>query len=46
MQLAAFYESLGGELIGSKTITIGGRCLVEVSYGWKNTDSIATRSSL
>ena len=30
-----FYESLGGELVGSKTITIGARCLVEVSYGWK-----------
>ena len=29
-----FYESLGGELVGRETITIGGTDLVEVSYGW------------
>ena len=30
-----FYESLGGERAGRKTITIGGADLVEVSYGWR-----------
>ena len=31
-----FYESLGGELVGRKTVAIGGRDLVELSYGWKD----------
>ena len=31
-----FYESLGGELVGRKTVVIGGADLVEVSYGWKD----------
>ena len=30
-----FYESLGGERVGRKTIAIGGADLVEVSYGWR-----------
>ena len=30
-----FYESLGGEQVSRKTITIGGVDLVEVSYGWR-----------
>ena len=30
-----FYESLGGERVGRKTITIGGVDLVEVAYGWR-----------
>jgi ribosomal protein S18 acetylase RimI-like enzyme len=32
----AFYEALGGRLIGSKPITIGPADLVEVSYGWRD----------
>lgn len=31
-----FYESLGGELIGSKEIRIGATDLVEVAYGWED----------
>ena len=31
-----FYESLGGEVIRSKKISIGGVELVEVAYGWKD----------
>ena len=31
-----FYESLGGTLVGRKTVTIGGADLVEMSYGWRN----------
>ena len=39
-----FYESLGGELVGRKTITIGGTDLFEVSYGWMDiTDLVEER---
>ncbi len=31
-----FYDLLGGDLVGRKTVAIGGRDLVEVSYGWKD----------
>ncbi|MDE2860273.1 MAG: GNAT family N-acetyltransferase [Chloroflexota bacterium] len=31
-----FYESLGGEQVGRKSVEIGGADLVEVSYGWKD----------
>ena len=31
-----FYESLGGHRLGCQTITIGGKDIVEVSYGWKD----------
>ena len=30
-----FYESMGGEYVGEKIITIGRTDLVEVAYGWK-----------
>lgn len=30
----AFYEGLGGVLIGEKTVTIGSSNLVDVAYGW------------
>jgi ribosomal protein S18 acetylase RimI-like enzyme len=30
----AFYEGLGGVLIGEKTVTIGPSNLVDVAYGW------------
>lgn len=36
-----FYESLGGELISSKTVTIGGANLREISYGWRNIAPLA-----
>ncbi len=36
-----FYELLGGEQVGRKTVTIGGRDLVEVSYGWKDIAGLA-----
>ena len=30
-----FYESLGGERIGTRTIDIAGTDVVELSYGWQ-----------
>ena len=36
-----FYESLGGEQVGRKTIAVGGAGLVEVSYGWKDITGLA-----
>lgn len=32
-----FYEAIGGMLVGEQPITIGGRELVEVAYGWPDT---------
>ena len=32
----AFYERLGGQLLGSKMVSIAGRDLEEVSYGWND----------
>jgi len=36
-----FYESLGGEVVESGTVTIGGRDLAEVCYGWRNIGDFA-----
>ncbi|MYA84949.1 MAG: GNAT family N-acetyltransferase [Acidimicrobiaceae bacterium] len=36
-----FYESMGGEQVGQRTITIGGADLTELSYGWKDISGIA-----
>ena len=36
-----FYESLGGELIGRKKISIGAADLVELAYGWKDIRTLA-----
>ena len=36
-----FYESLGGEQVGRKTIAIGGAALVELSYGWRDITGLA-----
>jgi len=33
-QTRAFYEHLGGEPVGEKTIEIGGTSLIDVAYGW------------
>lgn len=32
----AFYEALGGQLMGSKPVTIGDTPLIEVAYGWRD----------
>ena len=32
----AFYESLGGKLAGKQQINLGGKDLIEVTYGWKD----------
>ena len=32
----AFYEALGGQLMGAKPVTIGGSTLTEVAYGWSD----------
>ena len=34
LKARAFYEAMGGVLIGEKMITIGGAELLEVAYGW------------
>ncbi len=36
-----FYESMGGEYLDHKTVTISGTDLVMVSYGWKHIASLA-----
>ncbi len=40
-QACRFYESLGGEKVGRKTIEIGGIDLIEVSFGWKDIAELA-----
>ena len=39
-----FYESLGGERVSRKTITIGGADLIEVSYGWRDISTLAVEN--
>lgn len=36
-----FYESLGGELVESGTVAIGGRDVAEVCYGWRNISDLS-----
>ena len=38
-----FYESMGGEYVEEKTITIGGTDLVEVAYGWRDLTDLTVR---
>ena len=40
----AFYEVLGGERVGEKSIAIGGADLAEVAYGWGDIRRLATKS--
>ena len=37
-----FYEALGGELVGSRTIDIAGTDIAEVSYGWLDVTVLVT----
>ena len=37
-----FYEALGGEPIGSRTIDIAGAGLAEVAYGWRQVADLVT----
>jgi hypothetical protein len=37
-----FYEAVGGKLLGSQEIDIGGARLEEVAYGWPDIDSVAS----
>lgn len=32
-----FYETLGGALVGEKSVTVGETTVVEVAYGWIQT---------
>ena len=41
-----FYESIGGEQVGRKTIAVGGADLVEVSYGWRDITSLAAEHAV
>lgn len=40
-----FYESMGGIPVGQKDITIGGKSLVEVSYGWPDIEALTVNRS-
>ena len=37
-----FYEALGGEPVGRKTVDIAGADVLHVSYGWKNVADLVT----
>ena len=41
-----FYESMGGELLGRRTITFGGADLTELSYGWRDIASLPASDPL
>ena len=41
-----FYELLGGERVGRKTITVGGSDLVEVSYAWRDIAGLAVERAV
>lgn len=38
----AFYEAVGGKLLGSQKIEIGGAALKEVAYGWNDINHLAS----
>lgn len=40
-----FYEKLGGQEVDRKTITVSGKELIEVAYGWEDLDHIKLNSS-
>jgi len=40
VQGRAFYEALGGQLVGEQTITIGSSSLQDVAYGWPDLGTI------
>lgn len=43
----AFYERMGGKLLGiTNILTIGGKDLEEVAYGWENLEVILSRSTV
>jgi hypothetical protein len=41
----AFYERLGGKLVGEKTVEVGGREVLEVAYSWDDTGDVRLRTS-
>ena len=38
-----FYEALGGQYVGSKSVELGGVALDEVAYGWMDLEGLARR---
>ena len=40
-----FYESLGGERVGRKSISLGGASLTEVSYGWRDIANLVVEAA-
>ena len=40
-----FYESLGGERVGRKTIALSGAHLAEVSYGWRDIANLVVEAA-
>jgi GNAT superfamily N-acetyltransferase len=42
----AFYEALGGQLLGQKQITVEGGPSVEVAYGWRNAQVLIENCSI
>ncbi|MEM6429369.1 MAG: GNAT family N-acetyltransferase [Deinococcota bacterium] len=39
-----FYEALGGEFVGEKMISIGGKELLELAYGWQDMRTLVPTS--
>jgi hypothetical protein len=37
----AFYESLGGEVVGTKTFELAGETMYDVAYGWRDITALA-----
>jgi len=38
-----FYESIGGTYVGTSEISVGGKKLKELGYGWRDLDSLISR---
>ncbi len=38
-----FYEAMGGKLLGSQEVKVGGVTLKEVAYGWENIRNLTER---
>lgn len=36
----AFYEKMGGKEVDRKTLTVSGKVLTEIAYGWENIEQL------
>lgn len=39
----AFYETLGGQIVGEKEVDFGGKNLTELAYGWRDFSAFGKR---